>query len=190
MTSKKKIILAVVVTCVVAAGFGVYIFKNRSNDDQPTPAATLNSQLAKACDILTEDIAKSVLGGTVSKGDEAGSATSSSDDIAVSQCSYTQVSGETVVSADSVRSANLLIRSARTETGKQANYDAFSEGKTPQNVEIVEGYGTKAFWNPDFGQLNVFDEGNWYIIEFGSTIPSSRTLNDTKNFANTIVDKL
>lgn len=194
MASGKKIILGIVIVCVVLAG-GYLLY---SQFIKKTPVAnpeaeqnSLSSQLAKACDILTEDVAKTALNGSVTRGDEVSSATSSSDDIAVSQCSYTQsISPGQTVSPDSLKSVNLLVRSARTDTGKQANSDVFSEGKMPSNAEALSGYGEKAFWNPEFGQLNILKNGNWYIVEFGSTVPSIRSLSDTKDFANTLANKL
>jgi hypothetical protein len=141
------------------------------------------NQKKSACDILTTDIAKTLLD---SVGDETAPVPdSSSADIAVSTCVRTSA-----VAGAKSDSVSLLMRVAKTATGATSNESVFAEGALPSNAEPVRGYGEQAFWNPAFGQLNVLAKGNWYILSSGPIDPAKHTLADTSELADAILDRL
>lgn len=57
----------------------------------------------------------------------------------------------------------ILVRVAITSAGAKTNKDQFGDLR-PKGVQDVSGLGDSAYYNVEFGQLNVLKGGNWYII--------------------------
>lgn len=146
----------------------------------------LSRQQVKACDILGVNDAKKVLGPAIEPADDGNAASSSSDDISVSRCAFIQKTTEGM-NPIGQKQASLLVRAPRSDTGKRANEDVFSGSSKPAHVQEVGGFGEKAFWNPEFGQLNVLKNDAWYIVEVGTSIPSERKLDDATSLARSIL---
>jgi hypothetical protein len=142
------------------------------------------TQTAKACDVLTEQVAKDLLG---SVGPQSPATPDvDSPDIRVSTC--IRINAASGVA--STRSVSLLMRVAKSETGAESNEAVFAAGTVPAGAEDVSGYGEKAFWNPAVGQLNILDEGNWYILTAGPLDTTKSKLADARKLADAIVDQL
>ena len=137
-----------------------------------------------ACQVLTQDIAKSILG---SVGEESASPpVNSNDDVNVTSC----VRANAASGSSAPRSVSLLMRVAASVTGAQDNESVFAAGSLPSGAQEVAGYGEAAFWNPAFGQLNILKDGNWYILAAGPIDPEKHTLEQTKTLADAIIDTL
>ena len=136
-----------------------------------------------ACDLLTEDVAKIILGDLAKNGElPAGQAVTK--DIAVSDCVYTaRIDPSAPVSLANTKGVSLLIRSAKTSKGVDSNNDQFGAFK-PSGVQDVEAIGDNAFFNPEFGQLNVLKDGNWYIVNSYIGNAGIGTLDSNKELAN------
>jgi hypothetical protein len=142
-----------------------------------------------ACQVFTLQDAKKIIGDTAKKSSGT-SAKASTKDINVSTCLYGQDSSTMPINkAQNLKTATVLARSPKTSTGKQANQDQFGKSK-PAGVQDVSGYGDKAFWNPQVGQLNILKGDSWLILSTGSFTPSSHVLGDTQKMADLIVPKL
>jgi hypothetical protein len=142
------------------------------------------TQTKSACEVLTVEVARQLLGSVsraASPAPEAGS-----DDVTVSTCTRTN----RATSVTEARTASLLMRVAETGTGAKSNEAVFASSSLPKGAEEVEGYGEKAFWNPAFGQLNILEGGNWYILSVGPIDPKKHTLDETEKFADAIIDDL
>lgn len=182
----------VIVFCSILTflvGLSVVMLTYSDNDDESKSGEQLTKQLNKACDeLFTLEDAKEILGDKAEKADDATAASASSDDIAVSQCGYQQPLEPSDPKLQ--KQASLLVRSARSDKGKQANEDVFKGQNKPAGVENVTEYGESAFWNPEFGQLNILKNKNWYVLQYGTSVPSERNLGETMKFADILVDKL
>jgi len=181
--SKKLIIMLAVGAVLLAGVFGYFYFNQKTavntNDNAQTSLAPadLKAELEKACNILTSERAKQLLGEDAVRDERLDEEQASNDNLAVSQCAYQKANEKTL---------KLIVRSPLTDDGKQTNHSVFDEAAAVNGVESVDGLGEKAFWNKEFGQLNVIAENEWYILEYGSILPSQRSLDETKNFANLI----
>jgi hypothetical protein len=144
-------------------------------------SASYPTQSKKACDVLTEAIAKKLLG-TVAPA-TAPPAGTSSGDVSVTTCARTNS-----VTGAQAESASLLMRVAKTETGALSNEAVFDS--PPAGAQDVSGYGEKAFWNPQYGQLNILNHGNWYILSIGPIDPRKHHLAVATRFAAAIKDQL
>lgn len=200
---KKFVILAVAVAAVIGGG-AVFLVTRGHNDNsvKVTNTNTGNSQEIKtgddalvavdACDVLTETAAKQVLGDVVKKGETAGHA-ASSDDLSVSNCSYdhkTVTTGPALAQAQSADVVGVLARAAKTKAGADSNKGQFTTAK-PAGVQDVSGYGDKAFWNPQYGQLNILKGNNWYIISHYTGLNATKgTLEQAKQLADAINNNL
>lgn len=187
----KKYLPFIIVALIAAGGLGAYLALKKdtkpvdktSNTQAPVqqqPPAS-SSGIVKACDVLTQDIAKKVLGSSVAAADTNTTPPSESDDLVVSNCNYS-IEGATL--GDN-RTVSLLVRSPKTSKGTESNQQAFGSLK-PANAQDVSGYGESAFWNPDFGQFNVLKDNTWYIVSKGSLKPTERDIEETKAFAATL----
>lgn len=140
----------------------------------------------KACSIFTLADAKRVLGATVKGG--ASPANSSSGDLTVSTCSYSKdLDSAAPVSAS--QSATLLLRAPITTGGAESNNNQFGPLR-PADAVNVSGYGQSAYWDPQFGQLDILKNNTWYILSTGPLTPSSRTLDQTKQLADILIAKM
>ncbi len=190
---KRLWLYALGVVLVVAAATAV-VLASRSTKSQDEKLSNQTSSTAdeengpakKACSIFTLADAKKLLGDSA-KGGQTNSSTSS-DDLAVTTCTYTKDAGSNAPVTGS-KSATLLVRAPKTDQGENSNQNQFGPLK-PTNVQDVSGYGDKAYWDPQYGQLNILKNANWYILSYGPITPADRTLGQTEQMADLLVSKL
>ena len=179
------IIGAVVVVLAVAGGL-VWWQASQNKNQYNNGGATQNSSFAgpkDACNYLTEAVAVKVLGAGAEKGISNGGA--ASEDISVSTCTYTSKVGDSLADIKNMRTATLLVRSPLTAAGAASNDEPFDNRKT--GAITVSGYGEKAYWDPELGQLNVLKGGVWLIISLGKSALAEHTIDETKRLADEIV---
>ncbi len=182
-----KLVLGIAVALfVVIGGVCTYVIVNNQSTN-PTPTTPDNSPSLSApfaaCDILTEDIAKSLLGDAIDHPDAA-LGTVSTTDIAISTCDYT-----TKVVADEADSSglpksdglSLMVRVAKTAAGAASNKQAFNN--PPPDAQMVKNFGDKAFYAPAFHQLNILKGGNWYVIIYYMDTVTNASLETDKQLA-------
>ncbi len=179
--------LVPLIAVIVIAG-GTVACSGAKTDDDKTAATNSQSDASgksgavkKACDILTLDEATKVLGAGAKGGSSNTDAPTESEHLTVSTCTYDN--------NDDSKTATILVRAAKSSKGIESNQRAFGSDK-PADAQDVAGYGDKAFWSPQFGQLNVLKNNNWYIISNGPLNPAGNTLNEAKQLADLIISKL
>ena len=133
-----------------------------------------SSHLKNACDILTPTVAKNVLGADAKSGSNVGD--TEANDVKVTNCIYTSASSDTTLS--------LMVRAAESQVQADSNAAQF-DGKTN-----IPGYGDKAYWDADMGQLNILAHENWYILSNGPLHPTDHTLADSQKLADAIKNSL
>lgn len=192
-----KLVVAIVSgVVIVGAGIGIVLTKKdpSSSAIDTSNIKTGNDAMVAvdACDVLSASVAKKVLGDGAEKGDTS-AGTASTDDISVSNCIYTHKSVTTGSVKDqlaSIETVGLLVRAAKNKAGAASNQTPFTSAK-PAGVQDVTGYGSKAYFNPSTGQLNVLAGNNWYIISrYTGTSVTRATLEQTKVLADAIKDNL
>jgi len=164
----KKVYIVIAAIVIIAGGVAVYLlFAKPGTVNNPLSLANsafVSSPDISACDIATENIAKDLLGKDISKSDNALSS-ASTDDIAVSICSYsTKISASSTSSIPKISGINILARIAKTQDGANSNAQQFQN--KPQGTENVTKIGDSAYYNPQFRQLNVLKAGNWYVVSY------------------------
>lgn len=177
---------------ILITGAGVAVFlaadnakNNKSKSSSPSNLST-TAKSKKACSIFTLGEAKQLLG-DAAKG-VASPPENESNYISVSSCVYNQSSGPSAP-VTATKTASLLVRSPKTPAGAQSNADQFDIVK-PVSVQDVSGYGDKAYWDPDHGQLDILKNNNWYVLSYGSPTVSSRSLDETKRLADLLINRL
>lgn len=163
--------------------------KNHDNKTSGGPKISFDSSTSKpkqACSIFTLSDAKKVLGATVKGG--ASPANGSSNSLTVSTCSYSQ-DLESGASTSAGQAATLLVRAPKTTSGAESNNNQFGPLR-PADAVSVSGYGQSAYWDPQFGQLDILKNNTWYILSSGPLTPSSRTLDHTKQLADILIAKM
>ena len=184
-------LLGLILVGAAAVAIVVAAKNSKSHDDKvstTTAAVAPKNTLSvkEACDIFTLADAKLLLGDNA-KGGQNGASTSSND-LAVSTCTYTQDAGSnSPVSTN--KSATLLVRSPRTDKGITSNQNEFGALR-PADVQDITGYGNKAYWDAEHGQLNILKNNNWYILSYGPITPADRTLDQAKQLADELINKL
>lgn len=195
---KKKVLLVAAIILALGGSAGAYYgLQKDDTKNEPTPAATTPEQTSqsstgpsntpapgkpsKACDILTPEVATSVLGAGAKASDSNNEAPKDADHTIITTCTYS--------SLDGTKSASLLMRVAKDAEGSAHDKEQFGIYK-PANAETVDGYGDSAYWDANFRQLNILKGTTWYIITNGPTEVSSRTLEQAKQLGSQILTKL
>lgn len=191
----KRLLAYLVGLVLVAGAVATIVLADRSSKSQDedissqsntTPAVQVAQNVKKACTIFTLADAKKLLGDTAKGGETTDS--SSSADLAVTNCTYTQDSGSNApVAGDN--SATLLVRAPRTKQGSASNQNQFGPLQ-PTGTVSVSGYGDKAYWDPQYGQLNILKNDNWYILSYGPIAPAQRTLAQAQQLAKLLINKM
>lgn len=118
-------------------------------------------QPAKACDLLTMNEAKELMGDSTLNSNSRDPV--QSGDITTSNCGYTDGNPQT----DDMIVAAIIVRSGINDKGVEQNKTEFSAGKPTENVDAVKDLGDDAYFNKQNGQLNVRDGRNWIIFSYG-----------------------
>lgn len=189
----KKSVPIIIAVLVIVGGAGVYLGFIKDNNDSTSNSSASNTEPAKtdtftggkrACDVVTLEDAKRVLGEAAEAGGSNADAPTDGQDVVVSNCTYSD-GAATVAQGKSV---SILARSPKSSSGAEDNKSQFGAQK-PAEAEDVTGYGEAAYWNPAFGQLNILKDGTWYIISNGPIRVDERTLDQAKQLADLVSSK-
>jgi hypothetical protein len=175
------ILVAAAITALVAA---IIISKSHDDDTSNITQSATTTTYKKACNIFTLADAKKLLGDNA----KGRSSDTSSSDMAVTSCTYTQDTGGNVP-VSTTKSATLLVRSPKTDRGRTTNEGQFAQLK-PDNVQLVSGYGSNSYWDAGHGQLDILKNDTWYILSYGPVTPADRTLDQAKQLADLLINKL
>lgn len=162
--------LAVVVGAIAIITLIVLFIQNSGPkiDYQPTIA----------CDLLTEEKAKEMLGDKVLH--QKPDSPTLSQNVATSKCSYTDQNPD----QDKMLVAAVAVRSGVTDQGTDKNKREFAAAKLNQGMQEVKNVGDDAFFNPTLGQLNILKDRDWIIVSYGvGADPKSNTLDNAKKLA-------
>jgi hypothetical protein len=182
-------LLGLILVAAAAAAVLLAIKTAKSHDGTISDNITQSNQTSpvkKACAIFTLNDAKILLGDNAKGGQNT--TDNSSGDLIVSTCSYTQDTGNNAQTA-STKSATLLETSPTSDKGKTSNQNQFGPLK-PLTAQDVSGYGDSAYWDSQYGQLDVLKNSIWYVLSYGPTSPGDRTLDQTKQMADLLINKM
>jgi hypothetical protein len=169
--NKRKLLILVIVAAVVA-GAGMYgVSRQQKSEDKTAPTAnTYPAGSKKACDMLSFSAAKTFLGGDAVRNTTVpGGGAGSTEDVAISSCTYDKGEG----SADRI---TLTVRAAHGNqiaysTNRYAFEDArvLAPGSTDSEMasEDIPALGDDAYYNPSTDQTNVLihDGQYWLVIQ-------------------------
>lgn len=189
MKKQLWLIAAAVVVVLAIAGSLVWWQAAQQKNSAANSSDSQNTSYAEAkdaCAYLTQEIATKLLGAGAEKGDINPPA--ASDDISVSTCTYSSKVGDSLADIKNMRIATLLVRSPLSAVGAASNDEPFDNLKN--GAITVGGYGEKAYWDPELGQLNVLKGGTWLILSFGQSAIADKSLDEAKQLANEIVPQL
>lgn len=164
-----------------------WALKNTKNHDDQTAGQTSTATVAapnRACHIFTLANAKTLLGSGAKGG--SNTATESSEDLNISTCTYSLGSG---ASDTDRKTASLLVRAPKTSKGAASNSNEFGQLR-PATVQDTPGYGDGAYWDSEHGQLNILKNNSWYILSYGTSAPAGRSLDQTRQLADLLINKL
>lgn len=166
---KKEVTLGASVAGIIAIiilGLALYSYN--------TAAPKIVYEPALACDLLTMDEAKSLLGDTTING--VNTLPVQQGNLTVSKCSYSDGLPDT---ANAVVAA-IVVRSGINDIGIEINKAQFLSGKPSAGIQDVEGVGDQAYFNTGLGQLNVLKDSTWILVSYGlASSPQANTLEDT-----------
>lgn len=192
----KKLTILIIGFVIVVGGVSAVLIIRNNGDKNTTVTDTKTGQSTDvktgsnaiiavvACDILTEATAKNILGDAAAKGDLPAGSQVSTKDLSVSSCIYTaKIDPAAAVRISNTKGVSVLVRAAKTNSGAASNKAQFGSAK-PAGVQDVAGIGDAAFFNPQYGQLNVLKGGNWYILSNYSGSTTGGTLESNKKLAD------
>lgn len=184
---KRWIYLLALILIAAAAGATILAKKEfKDHGNKTAPIATANKiSKNRACHTFSLDDAKRLMRNAVKSNQNP--IYESSSDLEVSTCTYTEQTTSAAVPGR--KSASLLIRYPKTDKGALSNRNEFGPLR-PAAVQTVSSYGDSAYWDPSHGQLNILKNDIWYVVSYGQAAPSARTLDQAKELANLLSDKL
>lgn len=189
MNKKKLVIFIAIGALILATGVTALVLTlNQNKVANPSSDGTgiqLSSyKIVKACDELTLDEAKTVLGDAATPGST--STPVENESLYIDTCSY--VNNATAL-AD-IRIITIMIRSALDGDGQASNTEAFEPGgpTNPEGSEAVSGYGEKAFWDPSTQQLAILKENLWISVMYSNSNLTSGNLEDVKKVADLVLN--
>jgi hypothetical protein len=177
----KKNLVLIIVALIVALAGTIYVLAGDDRSNDGGPHGSTDYAAVDACDLLKLDEAQLILGSAATASANTGS--TKSNDVNVSTCSYTN----NATAVADIKVATIMVRSALSKDGANSNKAVFGTGR-PDGAEKVEDFGDEAYFMPKIGQLNILDGNNWLIVSYGSTSPSSRTLDNAKAVAHLALD--
>jgi hypothetical protein len=167
-------VIVVVAIAVIILGLALYSYNTR----QPK----IVYEPANACDLLTMDEAKSLLGDSTINGIKQ--TPIQRGDTTTSQCGYS----DGLVDTSHAVVAAVNIRSAINEGGVKLNKAQFEAGK-PTGAQDITGIGDEAYFNSGLGQLNILKDTTWIIVSYGSGAnPQGNTLADDEKLAKLVLN--
>jgi len=189
----KKLLMIIAGAVLLVALGAVLVLRPDSNDKGSNNASNTDTSSADsknlgakdACNYLTQAVADEVLGAGAMKGDT--NANTQSEDVSVSTCIYSSKTDNSVESIRNMTSATVLLRAPLSNVGGDSNHEPFDNLKA--GAQPVEGLGDDAYWDPEFGQLNVLKKNAWFIISSGKARAGDRTLAETRKLADLIIPK-
>jgi hypothetical protein len=180
------LVAATAIAIVIAAGSRHNTDNKSTVSSSTTTGGTTSGSIKKACRVFTLADAKQLLGDSAKGGQNP--VIESSSDIEASTCTYTQDEG-TNAPVSSGQAATVLVRTPKTTKGATSNQEQFGQFK-PIDVQDVSGYGDSAYWDAEHGQLDILKNSNWYILSYGPIVPASRTLEQTRQLADILINKM
>jgi hypothetical protein len=188
---KRFSVYALGLILAAAAALAIILAVDNSKDHKSSSSGPSNLSATtaskQACSIFTLADAKPLLGASA-KGGVNPIYDNPQADLSVTSCTYSQDSGSNAP-VSSNKTASLLVHAPTTPAGAQSNVNQFTQVK-PADAESVSGYGDSAYWDAKHGQLDILKNNSWYILTFGPVTPSDRSLEQTKQLADSLIDKL
>ena len=184
---KRNVIVIVVAIIVILTAISIYLLADNKSSpdisqDTVSSATTADSQSAPiaACDILTKEVAMAAIGDNLTDTPPA-SGSASSDDLSVTNCTYTTKADSTTTPIK-ISGINLLVRSALTKTGAESSKQAFTSSR-PDDAQNVSGISDQAFYSAQNRQLSILKGDNWYILMIYKDNATNSSLAITKALA-------
>lgn len=183
---KKQWIIGAVVAVAIASG--VVILTNLKKPGQGT--VTIGGQKVKigkdadagstktACQLMTDDIGRKILGPNARKSDTPSSEVSASTEgISFTTCLYDNGSEDPA----KLQSASIVVRAVKQNKFLEENKSQFTLARNPKEIKLVTedvlGLGDKAYWNQTSGAMNAIVKGGQYWIMasvgLGTTEPTA-----------------
>lgn len=190
MSRNTKIVLLILLALIFVAEAvvaAVIVFhRSKAHDNGAGISSQANTTASKdACAIFTLADAKKVFNGGAAGG--AMVATGSSKDVQVTGCSYKPSAAAT--SGTPAKTASLVVHYPKSAQGIAGNQKIFDSRQAAGSQPVI-GYGNKAYWDAQLGQLNVLKNNTWYVITFGTASPADRSLAQTKLLADLLKNNL
>lgn len=186
---KKNMLIGAGILVLAIAGVVAIVLTqgDSSSGGNKTASTKPLYKVVAACKAFSLKDAEAVLGAGATAGTTNGTSDTSSDDVAVSTCSYSGGSSQDV---QTTKTVTVLARSAKSSAGAASNKAVFGKDK-PVGKQDVPGVGDAAFWDSEMSQLDILKGNNWYIIgNMTGTHSNSGSLDTSRAVYEQIKSKL
>ena len=180
----KKLIIPIVILVIVVAG-GAYALLNKN--DSPTQTQSTNQStnksnitVVKACDVLTLEDAKKLIGeNAVLLPQASDSNLSSTENVVVDNCSY---------SADGATLGDMMQLVLQVQSGSKDDMkSAYETYKKEYPGEPISSLGDEAYYSTDNQQVVARKGMNWFFVGVGSMNTSQEQNKEQAIKAATVV---
>lgn len=174
--SMDKIIIGIAIIIIAIIGsVSAYIVVRDQSNISTVPSGASVIPVVDACDILTQNIAQRTLGANDLMHPDSKKTSTTTSDIATSSCTYatkTTISDTGTTTKGS--GVNLIVRSAKTQTGIDANLQLFAS--LIQDYKPLKNIGDKAVYSTNSPEIYVIKSGNLYLITGYADIYTNNSL--------------
>lgn len=155
----------------------------------------LPTDLKHACDVLTLEMARQILGEAARRSEVSAPVASSSDHIEGSTCTY-EAAGQTSGNGwTPIVTASIVLKAAKTSTGKRSNQTAFQETRTLFDegtpIDAVAGMENTAYYiGGGVNQLHALVNDGEYGLIVSAMQPGGDYRAATEKLGRLIVEQL
>lgn len=175
-----------VASAAVVAVLAVRSIRDNDSSNQLNAGQNQPPAAKQACAIFTLADAKAALGDNVKGGTNP--KTTSSHDLLVTTCTYTQDTGSNAPTTPA-KTASLLVRAPKTTAAAASNRNQFGSLR-PSGAQTVKGYGSGAYWDAQMGQFDILKNNTWYVITNGPPVPADRTIDQAEQLADLLISQM
>lgn len=166
--------IVVIVIGIIFLGLALYSYNHQQ--------VKIIYEPANACDLLTIDEAKTLLGDSTING--VNQTPVQQGAVTVSKCSYS----DGLIDTANADVAAIVVRSGINDAGIELNKAQFISGKPSVGIQEINDIGDSAYFNAGLGQLNIIKDSTWIIVSFGSGAnPQANSLEDTVKLAQLVL---
>lgn len=176
----KRFVYAVVIVAALLGVIAIIAAQGMSTNNNKAKKIRIGQ--SHACNILNLSLAHGLLGPTTLRGSQKENTfNGTTKDLDVSTCMYQQLGANPT---NDLLIARVSVKAPLNKAVTELTIKEFSSMKGKSSI-----YGDASFWDAKAGTFNVLKRGRWYVLIYGPSQAQKRSDSQTRELANSLIDK-